>query len=154
MVWPPDSPWSPWWRTNRKTARAAAHLANITPRDIVYELGSGDGTFIIVASDEFHAKKAVGIEIDPLRHWISRLRILFRHDTHDISFIKKNFYEVSLEDATVVFVYLVPKALERLLPKLKKELKPGVRIVSFRYEINGLKSIIEDKKHSLYMYRI
>ena len=38
FVWPPDSPWSPWWRTDKKAARIAAKLANISKKDIVYEV--------------------------------------------------------------------------------------------------------------------
>lgn len=154
MVWPPDSPWSPWWRTNHETARAACKLAKITSSDTVYELGSGDGEFILTAADEFGAKKAVGIEIDPLRHWISKLRVMFHRDFNTITFIKQNFFDVDISSATVVFVYLVPRALARLLPKLKKELKPGTRIVSLRYEINGLKPIKEDSIYKLYLYKM
>src|SRR3990167_11216648 len=73
FVWPPDSPWSPWWRTNKKVARAACRLANVSNKDIVYELGSGDGEFILTAASEFHAKKAIGIEIDYTRYWISKM---------------------------------------------------------------------------------
>src|SRR3989344_2345982 len=74
MVWPPDSPWSPWWRTNRKTAKEAGRLAKIKPSDFVYELGSGDGMFVITAARDFGAK-AVGIEIDPVRVFISKIMV-------------------------------------------------------------------------------
>ena len=33
MIWPPDSPWAPWWRTNNKTAKAICKLAGITNKD-------------------------------------------------------------------------------------------------------------------------
>ena len=74
FVWPPDSPWSPWWRTNRKVARAACRLAKISDKDVVYELGSGDGEFILIASREFGAKRAIGIEIEHTRFLISNIK--------------------------------------------------------------------------------
>lgn len=74
MFWPPDSPWAPWWRTNKKTARAMCRLAKIDKEDIVYDLGSGTGTALGVAAKEFGAS-GVGIEIDPLRFIISTLMI-------------------------------------------------------------------------------
>src|SRR3990170_9050517 len=74
MVWPPDSPWSPWWRTNIKTARIAFKLAGLKESDTVYELGSGEGIVLITAAKEFGAK-GVGIEIDPLRFYISKFLI-------------------------------------------------------------------------------
>ena len=76
MVWPPDSPWAPWWRTTKTTARHMCSLAKIGKKDIIYDLGSGDGTALITAAKEFGAK-GVGIEIDPLRVFISKLLIRF-----------------------------------------------------------------------------
>lgn len=150
MVWPPHSPWAPWWRTNKKTARAICKLVNISPKDIVYDLGCGDGTLIITAVKEYGAK-AVGIEIDPFRYWITKLRVLFNGLSDKIIVKKKSFFDEDISQATIVNVYLVPKTLNMLLPKFKKELKKGTKIVSYRYEINlPLKKF--DKNHNLRLY--
>lgn len=150
--WPPDSPWAPWWKTNKKIARAACRLADISSEDIIYELGSGDGTFIITAAKEFGAR-GVGIEIDPFRYLLSTL-ITYIIKVKDLVKIKrKNFFNEDISSASVVFVYLVPKALGRLLPKFKKELKKGTRIISLKYEIN-LPLIKEDRENNLYLYKI
>jgi cyclopropane fatty-acyl-phospholipid synthase-like methyltransferase len=152
MVWPPDSPWAPWWRTSHKTARAICKLAKIKPGDLVYDLGSGDGTALITAAKEFGAS-GVGIEIDPLRYWTSKVRIQRNGLSKRIKVIKQNFFKQNIKEADVVFVYLVPKALEKLLPKFKKELKKGTRIVSYVYEINlPLKEY--DKKNRIRLYII
>jgi pyrroline-5-carboxylate reductase len=67
--------------------------------------------------------------------------------------VRKNFFQENIKNADVVFVYLVPKALEKLLPKFKQELKKGTRIVSFVYEINlPLKEY--DKKNRIRLYII
>jgi hypothetical protein len=48
-------------------------------------------------------------------------------------------------------VYLVPKALGRLLPKFKRELKKGTRIISYRYEMDlPLKKY--DKENEIRLY--
>lgn len=146
MVWPPDSPWAPWWRTSKKTARAMCELAKVTNKDIVYDLGSGDGTSLIVAAREFGAK-SVGIEIDPLRTFISKTMIKFNKVSDRVKIIRKSFFDVDISDATVVFMYLVPKALERLNPKLLKELKPGTRIITVTYPIPGGLTGKGEKKH-------
>lgn len=152
FVWPPDSPWSPWWRTNKKVARAAVKLLNISAKDVVYELGSGDGEFILTAVSEFGAKKGVGIEIDHLRYWVSVLKQKIRR-VSGAEFIRGDFKKVKLKDATVVYFYLVPAVIKRILPKLKKELKPGTRIVSLKYKV-PLKIVKEDRKNKLYLYEI
>ena len=150
MIWPPDSPWAPWWRTNSKTARAMCSLAKVSKNDVIYDLGSGDGTALLVACKEFGAK-GVGIEIDPLRVFISKLRIKFNNLSKDIAIIRKNFFDVDISNATVIFIYLVPKTLNKLKPKFLKELKPGTRIVSFRYKMDlPLKSY--DKNYNINLY--
>lgn len=152
MVWPPDSPWAPWWRTSAKTARAICKLAKLKKGETVYDLGSGDGTALIIAAKEFGAK-GVGIEIDPVRYWISKMLIKKNGIADKITVIRKNFFKENIKTADVVFVYLVPKALEKLLPKFKRELKPGTRIVSFVYEMNlPLKEY--DKENRLRLYII
>lgn len=152
MVWPPDSPWAPWWKTNQKIARAACSLARITDKDVVYELGSGDGTFLCIAAKEFGAR-GVGVEIDPLRYLISSLIIRIIRINDKVIIKRKNFFDQDLSNATVVYVYLVPKALKKLLPKFKKELKPNTRIISLKYEMD-LPQKKYDKKYQLRLYSI
>ncbi len=151
-VWPPDSPWAPWWKTSKEKSRVICRLANISSKDIIYELGSGNGTTLILAAKEFGAK-GVGIEIDPMRVFVSKLRIIKEKLTDMITIKRKNFFDEDLSKATVVYVYLVPKALQRLKPKLLKELKSGTKIVSLNYEIN-LPLVKFDKKNNLRLYRI
>jgi predicted RNA methylase len=152
MVWPPDSPWSPWWRTNSKRSRLICKLAGITDKDIVYDLGSGDGTLLLTAAKEFGAK-AVGVEIDPFRVWYSKLAALLTGQTAKVKIVRKNFFDTDIQDATVVFMYLIPKALAALRPKLLAELKPGTKVITFVYRID-LPVIHEDFKNEIYLYEI
>lgn len=152
FVWPPDSPWSPWWRTNKKIAQAACRLARVSRKDIVYELGSGDGEFILVATGEFHAKKGVGIEIDYSRYFISKIR-KYVSKNRGVEFVRCDFKKIGLANATVVYLYLVPAVIEKIIPKLEKELKKGTRIVSFVYPV-PLKLAKQDKKNRLFLYKI
>lgn len=155
IVYAPDSPWAPWWKTNKKIARAAAKLAKIGPNDVVYELGSGDGEFIVTVAQDFHPRKAVGVEIDLLRDWMARVRLFLNPKAQkNAQFVRRNFYDVNLKGVTVVYFYLVPNAIKRLLPKLKKELKPGTRLVSYYFKIAGMEPVAVDKKNKIYLYKI
>lgn len=159
-VWPPNSPWAPWWRTNRKTARTICELAKIKPSDLIYELGSGNATFLITAAKEYGAR-GIGIELDPLRFFVSTLMIHIIRVNERIIIKRKNFFDEDLSEATMVYVYLVPKTLEKLLPKFRKELKKGTRIISYKYQLN-LKSLhsagsgqeISNLKNNLFLYKI
>lgn len=151
-IWPPNSPWAPWWRTKRKTAVAAFKLAKVDKHDIVYELGSGEATALIVASKNFSAK-GVGIEIDPIRFYLSRFTIFRKGLSKEIKLIRGDMFQQDLSGATVVYVYLVPKTLNKLIPKFRKELKKGTPIVSYKYEMKlSLKKI--DEKNELRLYII
>lgn len=152
MVWPPDSPWSPWWRTSKKTARVQCTLAKITKNDVVYDLGCGDGTALITAAREFGAR-GVGVEIDPLRYLYARLAVKLFGVSDKIEIRRENFFQTNISDATVVFVYLIPKALNKLKVKFLKELKPGTRIVTFVYKLD-LPLVAEDKESEVYVYEI
>lgn len=155
MIWPPDSPWAPWWRTSDEKIRKALKLARVTSKDIVYDLGSGDGKVLIIAAKEFNAR-GIGVEIDPLRYFLSTLMMYINKVNEKIVIKRKNFFDVDISSATVVFVYLVPKTLERLKPKFLKELKPGTRIVSIKYEIDlpVKASIPYTDKYKIRLYRI
>jgi len=151
MIWPPDSPWSPWWRTSGRIAGIMCSLAKITDKDIIYDLGSGDGQALITAAKL--GATGTGIEIDPLRVWVSKLWIRLDGLSNSLTITRKNFFDVDLSDATVIFAYLIPKTLARLKPKFLKELKPGTRIVTFVYKID-LPLIASDTKNEVYVYEI
>lgn len=150
FVWPPDSPWSPWWRTNKKVAKRACSLAGVSRKDVVYELGSGDGEFILTAAEKFYAKNAVGIEIDYSRYLLSEIKRKLRR-VDNAKFIRSDFKKIKLHEASVVYFYLVPRVIKRILPKLKKELRPGTKIISYRYE---MPLVLIKKKDGLYLYKI
>src|SRR4030042_1836639 len=151
MVWPPDSPWAPWWRTNTKTAKAICKLAEIGSKDVIYDLGCGDGEVLIQSAKL--GTRGIGIEIDPLRVIIAKIRIYKNNLNRKIFIKRKNFFEEDISEASVIIVYLIPQTLKKLLPKFKKELKKGTRIVSYRYEINlPLKKI--DPKNNIRLYVI
>ena len=171
-IWPPDSPWAPWWRTNKKIARKAFEIAKVNRKDIVYELGSGEATALMVAAKEFGAR-GVGIEIEPFRLLLSKFAVWRNGLNKKIILKRENFYKENLSDATVLYLYLVPQTLNRLKPKLLKELKPGTRIISVVYQIPGgltegasekelrpkgliksLKIAINKKDKELFLYKI
>jgi len=152
MVWPPDSPWAPNWGTSRVVAEAECSLAKITSKDLIYDLGSGGGLALITAA-KLTGAKGIGVEIDPIRFFISKFRARMEGVSNKVIFKRRDLFDQNLAQANVVFVYLVPKTLDRLIPKFKKELKKGTRIVSYHYEMNlPLKN--KDAKNNIFLYII
>lgn len=153
MIWPPDSPWSPWWRTNGIVAMAICKKAVITKKDVVYDLGCGDGTVLLRAAQDKGAR-GVGVDIDPLRVWSARTRLVLAGLTSQVTIRRENLFKTDIHEASVVVVYLIPKTLNRLEEKFRKELRPGTRIVSYIYHIDYLPKIAEDRVHKVYVYEV
>ncbi len=158
FVWPPDSPWTPWWRTSSKRAIAAGRLAKISSSDIIYELGSGDSNFLVAVSKKFGAR-GVGIEIDYLRCLTAWLNVKKNKVDSKIILKRGNFFDEDLKSATIIFVYLVPRVLEKLKPKLFKELKKGTKIISYKYKFeikpkDKIRLVRSDKKNQIHLYKI
>ena len=107
-------------------------LAHVTAADVVYDLGSGDGRIPITAAQRYGAR-GVGIEIDSTLVRESNSRLAQSGVADRVRFVNQDLFETDLSEATVVTVFLLPRVLDRLLPKLRRELKPGTRIVSHQY---------------------
>jgi precorrin-6B methylase 2 len=140
-----------WTPTSRMVVRRMLEMAEVDCRDIVYDLGSGDGRIVIEATKR-HQAKAVGIEADPLRVFWSRLMIIVLGVHHLVKIVWGNIFHQDISEATVVTLFLLQKTNQKLKPKLQQELKPGTRIVSYWWDFSGWVPTQVDKKERIYMY--
>jgi ribosomal protein L11 methylase PrmA len=115
--------------TPQATVDAMLELANVTAKDVVYDLGSGDGRIVITAAKKYGAR-GVGIDIDPVLVKQAGERAAAAGVADKVRFITGNLFDAKIGDATVVTLYLLQSINERLRPKLVRELKPGTRVVS------------------------
>jgi len=111
-------------------------VAKVKSDDVVYDLGSGDGRFVITAVQKYGAH-AVGVEIDPDLYRQSRDRIkeLGLDDRARVEC--ENMFDVTVRPATVVVLYLLTSFNEKLRPKLERELHSGTRIVTHDFNVPG-----------------
>ena len=120
--------------TRQTIAEAMLKLAGVTDADVVYDLGSGDGRIVITAAQRFGAR-GVGIELDPKLVGISEQVAQEGGVADRVTFIEGDLFKSDISDATVVTLFLSNTVNMRLEPKLKRELRPGTRIVSQRFPI-------------------
>jgi hypothetical protein len=113
---------------------AMLKMAHVTDRDVVYDLGCGDGRIPITAAKAYGAR-GVGIDIDPRRIEEANENAKAAGVTDKVRFRMEDLFESDIHEATVVTLYLLPSLNERLMPKLKKELKPGTRVVSHAFDM-------------------
>lgn len=130
------TPYVPYVSTPEGVVDEMLQIAQVGAKDIVYDLGSGDGRIVIAAAKRFGAR-GVGVEINP---------DLVREATQNagqagvaslVRFVEGDFFLVNLREATVVTLYLLPEVNRLLLPKLLTELRPGTRIVSYKYDLGA-----------------
>jgi hypothetical protein len=107
-------------------------LANVTAKDFVVDLGSGDGRMIISAAKTFKAN-GMGVDIDPKLVELSNKSAAEQGVGDRVKFIEQDMFKADLSKATVVTLYVLPDFMEKLRPKLIAEMKPGTRIVAHDY---------------------
>ncbi len=114
---------------------AMLDLAEFQPQDVLYDLGCGDGRLVLAAARR--GGRAVGIDIDP--SLVARSRASAREQGLDglAEFRTGNIFEAKIREASVVTLYLGYEINLALRPKLLSELRPGTRLVSHSYDMEG-----------------
>jgi SAM-dependent methyltransferase len=111
-------------------------IAQVSPEDTVYDLGSGDGRIPILAAQEFGCK-AVGIEMsrDLCRYSQKQVEELGLEE--QVGFECGDFFQADLRAATVVTMYLLSAVNGQLQSRLASHLRRGSRVVALDFEIPG-----------------
>ncbi|MFM8885147.1 MAG: SAM-dependent methyltransferase [Chthoniobacterales bacterium] len=134
-------------------------VARLQPGEKVYDLGCGDGRIVISAARRVPIR-AVGVDIDPAQVAKSRANAERAGVSGRVKIVEGDIYKTDFSDADAVFLYLQPDLLRGLLPQLRR-MKPGSRIITFDFGLDGAKpSLVErgafgERSHaSIYRYDV
>ena len=130
---PPDIFFVP---TEQAIVEQMLELAGVTAKDVVYDLGSGDGRIVVVAAQKYGAR-GVGVELDPALVGTSRQVARAAQVDDRVTFIEGDLFDVDLSPATVVTLFLSESVNRRLEAKLKRELRNGARVVSHQFDMGN-----------------
>jgi SAM-dependent methyltransferase len=125
--------------TDTTKVREMLTAAQVDSKDLVYDLGCGDGRIVITAVKRYGAR-GVCVDIDPVRIQESKSNADTAGVSKRIEFVQGDLFEQDLSKATVVTLYLLPSLNQRLRPKLFKELRPGTRVVSNAFDMGDWKA--------------
>jgi uncharacterized protein (TIGR03000 family) len=133
-------------------------LAEVKKDDVVYDLGCGNGIIVVTAAKKYGCK-AVGFDIDPERVKESLDNVKTSKVENLVTIKQADIFQQDLSPANVVTLYLLPALNVKLIPQLEK-LKPGSRIVSHDFDMQGVKpkQVVKvtpkdsDREHTIYLW--
>ena len=127
---------APWVPSRSRDLARIFKLADLKPGQIFYDLGCGDGKIVLYAANNFKAK-AIGLEISLPLYLICELRRALNRRS-DIKFKFKNLFREDLKTADAVYFFGMPRSIKKKLSaKLKRELKPGAKIISYAFSLDA-----------------
>jgi hypothetical protein len=116
---------------------------------VLYDLGCGDGKILKYCLEQSKGVRAVGVEQNVFPYLLAKWNL--RKQNAEVLF--KNIFNTDIRSATHIYLYLFPKMMERLLPKILKECKKGTRIVSCDFYFSKLEPDeiihLDHKNHKL-----
>lgn len=149
---------APFVPSSNKIVNSILQEIKLKDQMCVYDLGCGDGRFLIEAS-----KKAKiigeGYELTLVVWLLAKLRVLFS-GKKNIHIHLNTYMKADLSRADVVFVYLLPKAIKKLTDKFEKEMKKGSLVISHAFQVAGLETKLittlqaSEKSAKVYIYKM
>lgn len=148
---------APWVPSRGRDLKRIFKLADLKPGQVFYDLGCGNGRLVIYAANNYKVK-AVGLEISLPFYLICRLRQFFNRSAW-LEFKFKNLYKENLSPADVIYFFGMPYVLnEKFCRKLKEELRPGTKIISYSFKLHDWQPKIIDKPSAndlpVYLYEV
>ena len=152
---------APYVSTPMVVVEKMLEMAKITDKDILYDLGCGDGRIVILAA-KLYGARGVGIDIDPERIKESKANANVAGVENLVEFRLQDAMKADISQATVVTLYLLPESNALLRPLLEEQLKPGARVVSHNYHMPswelkeiGYKAITtgDGTLHTIFVYQ-
>ena len=106
------------WSTPLPVIDAAIAYLEITVDDNVYDIGCGDGRFIIKCAQQTEAISITGVDINEERVSEARIDIDRLELGMRCRVVCGNALDMDFTEATVIFLYLIPRGLRMILPKV------------------------------------
>jgi SAM-dependent methyltransferase len=143
----------PWIPTQPLRIRRALELAQLSPGEVFYDLGSGDGRALVLAAKEFGAY-AIGVEISPIHCFVTWINALIHGVSKRVEIRWNSFYRVDIRDADIIFIFMTAREASRLRPRLENQLHPGARVITISCEMSGWQPTIFNREELIFIYRM
>ena len=128
---------APFIPSKEKYLPEIAGAMELSEDSVVCDLGCGDARVLIACCKMQPEAKYIGFDKNITPYLWARLRVSILGLSKKIKIYKSDFFEADLSATTHIFLYLVPRQIERLKPVIEKEIINGKRIVSLKFSIPG-----------------
>jgi hypothetical protein len=135
--------------TPKKIIKQMLSFTSVKKNDTIIDLGSGDGRILLESVP--YCKKAIGYEINFFLVAWSNILIKTKGLSEKAHVKCMNYNDASLREGTIVFLYNLPSRLPQLEKKLRKELRPGTKIVSYKFKLSAF-TLARKTKSGIYLY--
>lgn len=130
----PSVPWVP---TRDEVIRSLVSILRPKRGDIIYDIGCGDGRVAVALAEAFPHVHVRCVELRSDLAERARQAVKERGLADRVEVIEADFFKIPLEDADIVYMYLLTSVNQKLRPKLESELKPGAIVVSLDFPVPG-----------------
>ena len=128
---------SPFIPSRNPVIKEALKLAGVKKNQLIYDLGCGDGRVLIEAARQ--GFRAEGWEIDPLIFLLAWWRVRRSGLSRKIKLHWGSFWSADFAKADIVYVYQLPRYMDKLKEKLTSQMRPGSKIISNSFLLPKLK---------------
>lgn len=128
--------------------------AKVTHKDLVYDLGAGDGIIPITAAKQFGAR-AIGIEYNEKLANLAQANALRSGVGDRAKIIQGDIFVEDFSKATVVTLYLLEELNAKLRPQILN-MQPGTRVVSNTFSMGDWEpdEVIDSNGQTAYLWTV
>ena len=118
-------------------------MAGLKPGQQVIDLGAGDGRLLKEAVRACPGIHAIGIELVPTIWLLGWIKLRLSKSGRTVAWKMQNVMHTDMSKADVVFLYVLPRMMERLEEKFNSELRPGTVVISNTFTFPGKQAVEE-----------
>ena len=137
---------APYLPSLKPQINAALDLLDLRPGEVMLEIGSGDGRVALAAAKR--GWKVVGYELNPVLVLISYVYTWKYRSQITIKW--GNAFYADWPQAQGIYIFGLPKIMEKLHTKITQTQHSSTRLVSFSFEIPGMTPTL--KKEGIFVY--
>ena len=141
---------APWVPTRKKELDYLLKNIDIPNNALIYDLGSGDGRAVFYFAANENVKKAIGYELAWPLYLFCTVKKIFKNKkiSEKIDFELENFFKANIAEADIVFCFLMPKVIEKVIEKVFSQMKPGAQLISAVFSADNMQPNKVIKKSS------